>query len=116
MDKIANNRRALARDYKDRKVEAGVYAIRCAPTGQVWIGGTPDLATRQNGVWFALRMGGHSCASLQAAWTEHGEGAFGFEVLEVIDDKGLESMGRAALLVERREHWRAALGAEGLRR
>ena len=111
-----NNRRALVRDYKDREVQAGVYAVRCAPTGEVWIGGTPDLSTRQSGVWFALRMGGHASTSLQTAWNAHGEAAFGFEVLEVLDDKGLERLGRASLLVERREHWREALQAEGLRR
>lgn len=110
------DRRTLIRDYKDRAVEAGIYAIRCAATGAVWIGGTPDLATRQNGVWFSLRMGGHASPTLQAAWTAHGEAAFAFEVLEVLDDKGLERLGRASLLVERREHWRAALQAEGLRR
>jgi hypothetical protein len=37
-------------------------------------------------------------------------------VLEVIDDKGLERLGRASLLLERREHWRTTLHAEGLRR
>jgi hypothetical protein len=110
------DRRTLVRDYKDREVEAGIYAIRCAPTGEVWIGGTPDLSTRRNGVWFSLRMGGHTSPSLQAAWTLHGEAAFVFEVLEVLDDEGLERLGRASLLVERREHWRASLKAEGLRR
>lgn len=111
-----NDRRALVRDYKDREVRAGIYAVRCAATGEVWIGGTPDLATRQNGIWFTLRMGGHASAALQRAWNAHGEAAFGFEVLETLDDEGLERLGRAALLVERREHWRAALHAEGLRR
>ncbi len=111
-----NNRRALVRDYKDRAVQAGVYAVRCAPTGEVWIGGTPDLSTRQNGVWFSLRTGGHTSPSLQSAWNTHGEAAFGFEVLEVLDEKGLERLGRASLLVERREHWRETLQGEGLRR
>ena len=111
-----NNRRALVRDYKDREVQAGIYAIRCATTDEVWIGGTPDLSTRQNGVWFALRMGGHTSPTLQEAWNAHGEAAFGFEVLEVLDDEGLERLGRASLLVERREHWRTTLHAEGLRR
>ncbi len=110
------DRRALLRDYKDRDVKAGIYAVRCLATNEVWIGGTPDLATRQSGVWFSLRMGGHSSASLQAAWKTHGAAAFGFEVLEVLDDEGLERLGRASLLVERREHWRAELNAEGLRR
>ncbi|MDR7116956.1 GIY-YIG nuclease family protein [Caulobacter sp. BE254] len=111
-----NDRRALVRDYKDREIQAGIYAVRCATTGEVWIGGTPDLSTRQNGVWFALRTGGHTSPTLQQAWNAHGEAAFGFEVLEVLDDKGLERLGRASLLVERREHWRASLHAEGLRR
>jgi hypothetical protein len=111
-----NNRRALVRDYKEREVQAGIYAVRCATTGEVWIGGTPDLSTRQNGVWFALRMGGHTSPNLQQAWNAYGEAAFGFEVLEVLDDKGLERLGRASLLVERREHWRTTLHAEGLRR
>ncbi len=116
METTSNHRRALVRDYKDREVRAGVYGIRCLPTGELWIGGTPDLATRQSGVWFSLRMGGHRSHSLQTAWNTHGEAAFGFEILEELDDKGLERLGRASLLVERREHWRVALNAEGLRR
>ncbi|WP_425483789.1 GIY-YIG nuclease family protein [Caulobacter soli] len=111
-----NDRRALMRAYRERKVEAGIYAIRCATTGEVWIGGTPDLSTRQSGVWFALRTGGHTSRTLQEAWNAHGEAAFAFEVLEVLDDEGLERLGRASLLVERREHWRTTLHAEGLRR
>ena len=111
-----NNRRALARAYKEREVQAGVYAVRCVPTGAAWVGGAPDVSTRQNGVWFSLRMGGHTCASLQAAWKAHGEAAFAFEVLEVLDDKTLERLGKASLLAERKEHWRTALNAEGLLR
>jgi hypothetical protein len=116
MEMAMTDRRDLVRDYKNREVEAGIYAIRCAPTGEVWVGGTPELATRQSGVWFSLRMGGHSSISLRAAWKAHGEAAFSFEVLEVLDDKTLEQLGRASWLAERREHWRTALGAEGLRR
>jgi hypothetical protein len=111
-----SHRRALTRDYKDREVQAGIYAVRCAHTGATWVGGTPDLSTRQNGVWFSLRMGGFRHPSLQAAWNAHGEDAFTFEVVEVLDDKNLESLGKASLLAERREHWRLALSAEVLRR
>jgi hypothetical protein len=111
-----NNRRALVREYKEREVRAGVYAVRCASTGAVWVGGAPDVSTRQNGVWFSLRMGGHTCASLQAAWKTHGEAAFAFEVLEVLDDKTLERLGKASLLAERRQHWLTTLNAEGLLR
>ena len=113
---IRSDRRALVREYKEREVRAGVYAVRCAPTGAVWVGGVPDVAARQNGLWFTLRMGGHPCASLQAAWKAHGEAAFSFEVLEVLDDKDLERLGKASLLTERRRHWVATLDAEGLLR
>ena len=84
-----NGRKALVRDYRDRKVEAGVYAVRCAASGEVWVGGTPDLSTRQSGLWFMLRHGTHSEKTLQAAWKAHGESAFSFEPLEVMDDEAL---------------------------
>ena len=113
---IKNTRRALVREYKEREIPAGVYAVRCAPTGAVWVGGVPDVSKRQNAIWFTLRMGGHTCASLQAAWKAHGEAAFAFEVLEVLDDKTLERLGKASLLADRKAHWITALNAEGLLR
>lgn len=111
-----NDRRALVREYKEREVQAGIYAVRCAPTGEVWVGGVSNVSSRQNGVWFTLRTGGHSSVSLQSAWTAHGEAAFSFEVLEILDDKTLERLGKASLLAERRQHWITALNAEGLLR
>jgi hypothetical protein len=109
-----NGRKALVRDYKDRKVEPGIYAVRCVATGETWVGGTRELATRQNGIWFSLRQGSHREAALQAAWKAHGEAAFVFETLEVIDDEGMGDLGRASALTERRAVWRETLGARGL--
>jgi len=111
-----NGRKALVRDYRDRKVEAGIYAVRCAASGEAWVGATPDLATRQTGIWFSLRHGGHSEASLQAAWATHGEAAFSFEALEAIDDENLGPLGKSSLLKERRAAWIEALSARGLNR
>lgn len=109
-------RKALVREYLDRKVEAGIYAVRCAASGEVWVGATPDLATRQSGLWFTLRHGSHSEKTLQAAWTAHGEARFGFEAVEVIDDEALGPIGKASLLKDRRSAWVEALGARGLNR
>jgi hypothetical protein len=109
-----SGRKALLRAYKERKVEAGIYAVRCAVTGQAWVGATPDLATRQNGVWFSLRQGSHREKSLQAAWNAHGPDAFVFEAVEAIDAEGLDRFGRDSRLKDRREHWIAALNATGL--
>lgn len=107
-------RKALLREYKERKVEAGVYAVRCLATGQAWVGSTPDLSTRQNGIWFSLRLGSHREKSLQAAWTAHGAEAFAFEAVEAIDVEGLDRFGRDSRLKERRAHWIAAMNATGL--
>jgi hypothetical protein len=109
-----SGRKALLRAYKERKVEAGIYAVRCTATGEAWVGATPDLSTRQNGVWFSLRLGSHREKSLQAAWNAHGADAFAFEAVEAVDTEGLDRFGRDSRLKERREHWIAALSAKGL--
>ncbi len=109
-----SGRKALLRAYRERKVEAGVYAVRCQASGEVWIGATPDLATRQSGVWFTLRLGSHREPTLQAAWNAHGNEAFAFEALETIDVEGLDAFGRASRLKDRRDHWIGTLNARGL--
>lgn len=109
-----NGRKALLRDYKDRKVEPGIYAVRCVATGEAWVGSTRELATRQSGIWFSLRLGSHREPTLQAAWKTHGPEAFAFETLEVIDDEAMGDLGRATALIERRKAWCDTLGARGL--
>ncbi len=107
-------RKALLRAYKEEKPQPGVYAVRCARTGQAFVGATENVGTRQNGVWFSLKLGSHPNARLQGAWNTHGEAAFAFEVLETIDDAGLEPKGRALRLADRRKHWCETLNAVDL--
>lgn len=110
MDK--QTRRDLLRDYKERKSVAGVYAVRCAPTGEVWTAGSRNIDAQQNSLWFGLRNGGHINRPMQASWTAHGEAAFSFEVLERIDDEALTPQGVRDQLKARERHWLAALGAK----
>lgn len=109
-----SGRKALLRAYKERKVEAGIYAVRCTVTGEVWVGAAPDLSNRQNGVWFSLRLGSHREPSLQAAWNVHGAEALAFEAIEAVDLEGLDRFGRDSRLKERRGHWIETLNAKGL--
>ena len=109
-----SGRKALLRAYKERKVEAGIYAVRCVATGEAWVGATPDLSTRQSGVGFSLRLGSHRDKSLQTAWNAHGPDAFAFEAVEAVDTEGRDRFGRDSRLKERRQHWIAALNARGL--
>ena len=41
MDK--NSRRDAIRQYKERKVPIGIFAIRCRPTGETWVGASRNL-------------------------------------------------------------------------
>jgi hypothetical protein len=105
------SRRQAIRDYKERKVPVGIYAVRCAVTGEAWVGQSQNLPQQQNRIWFGLRQGGHPNPSLRAAWSAHGEAAFAFDVLETVDDEGLNPYARGNLLKDRDAHWRSALGA-----
>ena len=58
---------ALSR-FRERKVESGIYALRCAASGRCWVGRAPDLSTIRNRIWFTLRHGSHSHRALQASW------------------------------------------------
>ncbi len=110
---LNEDRKAAVAAYKERKVVAGIYLVRCLATGARWAGQAPDLSTIQNRIWFTLRHGSHRQRSLQAAWQAHGEAAFAFEEVERLDEKALEA-GRERVLKARLAHWCAELGAEGV--
>lgn len=107
------DRKAAVAAYKERKAAAGIYAVRCAPTGQRWIGRAADLSTIQNRLWFTLRQGNSPNRVLQAAWREHGSDNFTFEVIERLDDEELAYV-RDRALRDRLAYWQAELEAEAI--
>ena len=109
MDK--NRKREIVREYKERKAAPGIYAVRCKPTNEVWVGLTRDLESQQNGTFFMLRLGSHTNKKMLAAWKSHGEENFAYEPLEEIDAEDLTPYLLNAALKEREQHWRKELGA-----
>jgi hypothetical protein len=109
MDK--QSRRDAIRDYKERKFSQGIFAMRCALTGQAWVGQSRNLEQQPNGIWSSLRRGGHPNPTLRAAFAAHGEAAFAFQVLETIKGDGLSAYARDNLLKQRDTFWRSQLGA-----
>jgi hypothetical protein len=107
------DRKAALSAYKERKVAAGIYAVRCAATGQHWVGRAPDLGTIQNRLWFTLRHGSAPHPTLQAAWNAHGANSFSFEVVEQLADD-VSALLRESALKDRLAHWSAAMNAEAL--
>jgi len=106
-------RKAAVAAYKEQKVSAGIYALRCIPSGACWVGQAPNLDKIQNRIWFSLRHDGHPRKDLQAAWREHGPDAFTFEIVEKIEDEKAVYL-RERILKERLAHWAAALKAQAI--
>jgi hypothetical protein len=104
-------KRELIAAYKERQARPGVFAVRCAAGGQVWVGSSRELANRQNGIWFALRLGTSLHKAMQQAWRDHGEAAFAYEELQIIDSDGLSAWSLDQALKDAAAAWRARLGA-----
>ena len=100
-------RKAAVAAYKERKVVGGVYAVRCAASGETWVGHWPNIQTR---LWFTLRQGMHPRKELLEAWRRHGEAQFSFEVLERLEDEPSTYM-RDLDLKDLASHWREKLKA-----
>ncbi|HEY8336204.1 MAG TPA: GIY-YIG nuclease family protein [Tardiphaga sp.] len=107
------NRKAAIAAYKERKVVAGIYLVRCTATGQAWVGQWPNVTNIQNRIWFTLRQGSHPNPDLQAAWQHNGAAHFQFEILERLDAEETTYV-RDALLKERAAHWRSSLDAKSI--
>jgi len=109
-----SRKKEIARAWRERERSQGVFAVRCAASGEAWVAATRNLDSAQNAVWFALRQGGHPNRALAAAWAAHGEAAFAYEVLEAVDQGELTDAGLGDLLKQRERHWRETLGAAKL--
>ena len=64
----------------------GIYAIVNQLTGRRYVGRSANTEKRWKEHRSALRSGRHYNADLQQDWISHGEDAFQFIILEVIDD------------------------------
>lgn len=109
----SEGRKAAVAAYKERKVVGGVYAIRSAASGDIWIGQWPDIDTIQTRLWFGLRQGTHPRPDLLAAWRQYGEANFRFEVLETIETDESPYI-RDKTLKDRALHWRTKLNAKAM--
>lgn len=78
-----DHRKELLQQFKEIKIEAGVYQIKNIVNEKVFIDVTPDLKSL-NGKTFTLHMGTHNNKLLQKEWNEYGQQAFVVEALEVL--------------------------------
>ncbi|HVV34338.1 MAG TPA: GIY-YIG nuclease family protein [Vitreimonas sp.] len=107
-------RRALVREYKEKKPRRGVYAVRCAATGDVWVSASPNLDAQQNSLFFQLRSGGYPNRTLQEAWKTHGDGAFTYEELAELSNEARSDYALKADLKALEAEWRDKLGVKAV--
>lgn len=103
MSKNDDERKALIRAYKERQKPAGVFQVKNTVNGKVLLGSTLNLDGALNQHRFMLGHGSHYNRALQKDWRECGEGAFVFEILEVVevkDDPDFNLSNELALLEE----------------
>lgn len=82
--------------------ERGVYAIVCND-GRQYVGGSVHIRQRWAYHRSCLRRGIHDNHRLQAAWSELGEEAFSFTVLEIVPDGDIKAAEQKWL-----DHFRAS--------
>ena len=79
-------RRRLARQARDAFPPMGVYAVRDATSGRVWVGSSRDVHARLTRIRFELRLGTHTDKQLQAAWREN-PARCSFDVLALVQQR-----------------------------
>lgn len=104
----SSDKKAAIAAYKNREANAGIYMLRCARSGQQWVGYTPDFDAIINRVTFSLRLGNHVSRTLQAAWNQHGQDCLVLEQIERFDPKKIPA-GEA--LKARLADWQQELDA-----
>jgi group I intron endonuclease len=62
--------------------KCGIYLIRNAITGKVYVGSSIDIRSRWRSHICLLNGDSHSNAHLQASWNVHGKNAFEFTIIE----------------------------------
>lgn len=107
-------KKELKAAYKERPTTGGVYAIRCGPTGRVFLYAAPNPQGQQNRFGFSQSTGTCIHAALAPDWRAYGSAAFSFAVLETLDMGPAQStQDFHADLSALTDIWREKLSAQG---
>jgi hypothetical protein len=111
---MSTDKREARRKYKEREAPPkGVFAVRSARSGRVWVSGSRNLPASRTGLFFMLRNSSHHNKEMQADWEAHGEESFSFEVVETFDPEIPDIAVRDALR-DRPRHWAGVLDATAI--
>jgi hypothetical protein len=80
-----DQRRAISKAYKERKLRGGVYTVTNTHNGRYLIGHAADLASVRNRFQFSITTGSTVDPRLRNDWDEYGAAAFTLDVLEELE-------------------------------
>ncbi|MFB7139000.1 MULTISPECIES: GIY-YIG nuclease family protein [unclassified Bacillus (in: firmicutes)] len=99
-----SRKKELKMQYKETKVQAGIYQIRNVKNEKIFIVSTKNLKTI-NGKKFELEAGSCTNQALQQEWNEYGKESFVFEELEVLKEEDISPLGIKGDLKKLEEKW-----------
>ncbi|SFI68270.1 GIY-YIG nuclease family protein [Albimonas pacifica] len=107
------DRKAATAAWKDGKRRAGVWLVRCAATGEAWVGAGRDLDAARNRCDFSMRHGMPLHPDMKPALRAHGGAAFAFEEIEALPED-VEEIALPRELKARRASAAERLGARAI--
>ena len=109
-----SRKKELKMQYKETKVQAGIYQIKNIKNQKVFIVSTKNLKTI-NGKKFELEAGSCTNKTLQQEWNEYGKESFVFEELEILKEEDISPLGIKGDLKRLEEKWLEKLQPYGER-
>ncbi len=106
----AQDRKALARHYKDTPRAMGIGLVRNVANGKVLLVAGQDISALLNRHRAELRLGSHRNAELQRDWTAAGEQGFAFEVVDTLTPRDTPGYDPTDDLRALEELWLEKLG------
>ncbi|MDQ3803127.1 MAG: GIY-YIG nuclease family protein [Acidobacteriota bacterium] len=98
---MKEDQKRLKKEYQRGARQAGVFQIRNAANGKVFVAAALDLSGVMNRHRFELASGGHVNRRLQAEWDEFGGDGFAFEILDqLVPREGSDPRAELAFLEE----------------
>ena len=80
-----SNRRAISKEYQQRRQVGGVYTITNTVNGKYLLGHAANLASVRNRFQFAVNTGSAVDPRVRQDWAEHGAHSFTLEIREELE-------------------------------
>ena len=85
-----DRKKELKQEYKEIKIEGGIYVITNKQNGKKFVASTPNFKTL-NGAKFTLDNGLHTNKELQKDWKQYGKDNFDIEHVEIVKKEESEN-------------------------